>query len=807
MFRFIFLFLVFLILTKNSFNQFIFAEDNAANFSKDGFPFLQKNCLSCHSGKKPKAELSLDIYPDSLSLQKNRKVWDNVIRNINSGEMPPKEKLKPPIQESEKFVLLVKTIFNSFDRNAKPNPGKVTMRRLNRVEYKNTIRDLIGIDFDPTGDFPSDDIGYGFDNIGEVLTLSPILMERYLAASETILSRAITPEPPALVKRHVTTLYAQPSSGEVEKKAMEARFRRMETDAKENYMVGPLFTPYLFENDGEYIFRTKVYAKSGDGNPVRMAILTHGKNLSSTSSPEALSQLSGNVLKSALILKTFDIQADSPTKAQSIEVKIPAMANRENIYIAQFKPNPNKPANKLYVEHFALEGPLDSRPSTHKVLLTADNSKSKEIQSKEIMERFLKKAFRRTPLEQEVKRSLALIDNVVKKGEKWEFGIQLAMQAAICSPKFLFKIEPESKLIPDSLLQLDDFQIASRLSYFIWSSMPDDILLDLATKKTLLGNLDSQVKRMLSDPKASALVENFAMQWLQLKRLELVAPDAKLFPSFSPNLKSAMRTETVLFFHSIIKEDRSILDLIDADFTFLNETLAKHYGITDTNGNKVGQKVKLPGGQPIKGEGFVRVSLQDKNLGGLLTQASVLTVTSNPTRTSPVKRGRWVLEQILGAPPPPPPPDVPELPADEKTVAEGTLRQRMEQHRKNPSCANCHAKMDPIGFALENYNAIGAFRSKDGKFDIDVSGEFADGTKFNGAADLKSIIKLRKNDFSYALVEKMFTYSLGRGIEYYDRPTIEKVVKSLADNNYKFSVLVTAIVQADAFQKSQGNQQ
>jgi hypothetical protein len=263
-----------------------------------------------------------------------------------------------------------------------------------------------------------------------------------------------------------------------------------------------------------------------------------------------------------------------------------------------------------------------------------------------------------------------------------------------------------------------------------------------------------------------------------------------------------MRTETELFFSSIIKEDRSILDLIDSDYTFLNETLAKHYGIVDSKGNMVGKKITQPGGSPIKGDEFIRVALSDKSRGGLLTQASILTATSNPTRTSPVKRGRWVLEQILGSPPPPPPPDVPELSADDKSVAQGSLRQRMEQHRKNPSCANCHAKMDPIGFALENFNAIGAFRAKDGNFDIDASGEFSDGTTFKGPADLKNIVKLKKDDFTRCLAEKMMIYALGRGLEYYDRPVIEKIVKYVSDNNYKFSALVSGIVQSDAFQKS-----
>ncbi len=269
---------------------------------------------------------------------------------------------------------------------------------------------------------------------------------------------------------------------------------------------------------------------------------------------------------------------------------------------------------------------------------------------------------------------------------------------------------------------LDEYQLASRLSYFLWSSLPDEQLFDLAGKKQLTANLDSQVKRMLQDPKARALVDNFVMQWLQLRNLRNVQPDATLFPSFNERLRKAMLKETQYFFNAIMREDRSILDIIDADFTFLNPALARHYGIVDTKGNTPSTKKKVPGGKQFKEFEFQRVSLQPGTRGGLLTQASILTVTSNPTRTSPVKRGRWVLEQLLGTPPPPPPPDVPELAADAKASATGSLRQRMEMHRANVACANCHAKMDPIGFAFENFNAVGAFRSKDGEFEIDPSG-------------------------------------------------------------------------------------
>lgn len=331
--------------------------------------------------------------------------------------------------------------------------------------------------------------------------------------------------------------------------------------------------------------------------------------------------------------------------------------------------------------------------------------------------------------------------------------------------------------------------------------MPDDTLLDLAESGKLDGELDAQVSRMLDDPRARSLIQNFVAQWLQIQRLDSLSPDNKLFPTFSPTLRRSMLQETELFADAILRENRSILELIDAEFTFLNEPLAKHYGIADTAGNWLGQPPTKPDGKPIQGEGFQRVALQDRNRGGLLTQASILTVTSNPTRTSPVKRGRWILEQILGAPPPPPPPNVPELPNQAEDVSTASLRKRMEVHRQNPACANCHAKMDPIGFALENFDAIGAYRLKDGPFDIDASGEFADGTRFAGPGDLKSIIAAKKEDFVRCVTEKLLTYAIGRGVEYYDRPTVEKIVTSLPNEGYRMKSLIAEIVKSDAFRQ------
>jgi hypothetical protein len=779
--------------------------ESPPDFATAGLPFLEKFCIACHGGKEPKGELSLESYRDTPAVVKQRKVWDSVRKMIVAGEMPPrkKDRPRPTVAEAEAFVSLVSAVFDHADRNAIPDPGRVTMRRLNRVEYRNTIRDLIGIEFDPTEDFPSDDIGHGFDNIGDVLTLPPVLMERYLAAAETIMSRAITPNPPPVTKRHLASVYTEPASSD-SGKLVENGFRRMTTDGKEFIEVGPINTPYQWEADGEYIFRTRVYGQSGTDKPLNVSILVFGENLPDPSPAADLARLSGNVLKPARILKTFPVKATKRENAEVLEVRVPPLANRHRMMIAIDRPAAGQPPAKAYVEYLALEGPLETRPASHRRLLAATPGKSHAEQTREVLSRFLRRAFRRLPDADELQRSIRLAETAIARGEKWEGGIQLAMQAALCSPKFLFRVETDDAPATPETRPLDEFQLASRLSYFLWSSMPDDTLLDLAEKKQLTTHFDEQVRRLLADPRASALVKNFAMQWLQIKRIEFISPDGHLFPTFNDKLRASMLRETELFVESIFREDHSVLELVDAPYTFLNEPLAGHYGIADTLGNRVGDKPGKPGGQPILGEEFRRVTLQDRSRGGLLTQASVLTVTSNPTRTSPVKRGKWILEQILGAPPPSPPPNVPELPEKEKDVTAASLRQRMEVHRRNAACANCHARMDAIGFALENFNAVGAFRTKDGSFAIDATGEFADGTKFTGPVELKAMVLQHKEEFIRCLTEKLLIYATGRGLEYYDRPTVERIVKALPAGGDKFSVLVGEIVRSDAFRKRRG---
>ena len=777
-----------------------YGEDPPADYKTLGKAFVEKYCSKCHSSEDPQAELVLTRFSDSDSILRERKIWMNVMKQVQSASMPPKEESTPSVSESEKFVEHIKAIFDHADRNAKPEAGRVTMRRLNRLEYKNTIRDLIGVDFDPTSEFPSDDIGYGFDNIGDVLSLPPVLMERYLDAADGILARAITPDPPAVPKRHLSSQYTEPASADVAAKLIENGYRRLDTSTKEGIELGPIHTQYQWDASGEYTFRTKLYGVSSDAQNVQGVILLHGKDLPNPSSDAELDSISGNFPRPARILKTFEVTAKAADQAQVIEVNIPALANRDRVMVGQLK-KPEGQSAKLYIEHLALDGPLDTRPESHRRLLAVTAGKSVPEQTREALGRFMRKAYRRTVEPEELEKLSQWVDQMTAGGEKWEAAMQIAMQAVLCSPKFLFRVEPDDRPASADIRSLDAFAVATRLSYFLWSSMPDDLLLEAAEKGTLEQELASHVHRMLADERSSALIQSFSTQWLQIQRLESFAADTQSFPSFNAKLKSAMLRETELFFESVLRENRSVLELIDTNYTFLNETLAKHYGIADTVGNWMGQPASKPDGKPIQGDTFQRVSLQDRNRGGLITQASVLAVTSNPTRTSPVKRGRWILEQFLGAPPPPPPPNVPELPSKSEDVSTASLRKRMEVHRQNPSCANCHAKMDPIGFALENYDAVGAYRTKDGAFDIDASGEFADGSKFSGPGDLKSIILAKREDFVRCLAEKMLTYALGRGVEYYDRPTIEKIVRSMPGQEYKIQGMIQEIVLSEPFLK------
>ena len=592
-------------------------------FKKQAVPMFEMYCADCHQGDAAEGGFDLDRYAEGSQIQTEFEIWEKVLRVVTERQMPPKDADQPSEVELQELRAILQAELATFDCEANARPGRVTLRRLNRAEYNNTVRDLLGVDYRPADEFPSDDVGNGFDNIGDVLVIPPLLMEKYLAAAEQIVERTFANE-------------------ELKKKIL-------------------------------------VHKAEGEGVELLEAV-------------------------------------------------------RKNI------------------------------------------------------DGFASRAFRRPATDEELTRLLALMVNAYQQGAEPDEAFKLGMQAVLASPHFIFRVELDpTEEDADGIRELNGYEIASRLSYFLWSSMPDEELFALAKsgELTQATTIQAQVRRMLADPKSKALTENFAGQWLQLRNLSQISPNPEQFPSFNAELRDAMRMETELFFESILHENRSILDFLTADFSHVNETLAKHYGLEGIEGNE-----------------FRRVSL-NADRRGVLTQASILLITSNPTRTSPVKRGKWILDNILGEPPPPPPEGVEELVEAEQAL--GSLRERMEEHRENESCAVCHRKMDTLGFGLENFDVIGSWRNADGKFAIDASGTLPGALSFKTPVELMELLAERKSqEFSRCLTEKMLTYALGRGLESYDRCAVNVILAELQEKGYRFRGLIEAIAISEPFLKREG---
>ncbi len=737
-----------------------------AAFKAKVAPLLAKYCTSCHSGAKPKGELDLARYGDTASILAARKTWESVLEVVENGEMPPKGKPRADQAESAAVVGWLQSQLTSVDCATIGDPGRVTLRRLNRAEYNNTVKDLTDVDIRPADDFPSDDVGYGFDNIGDVLSIPPILFERYMAAAETIAGTAIVLDEP---DRGKLTAFKATDLPDTEGSVKQPNGRILTSNGE---------IPVTFDApaDGDYFLVVKGYGHQAGDEPVQMEVRVDGK-----------------------AVNTFDV-TERESKPGRFEVRTPLKAGKRAVSVAFLndycnpdEPNPERRDRNLVVERIEIQGPAETEvknlPRSHRTILGQRKPGQSEVDhARSTLERFATRAFRRPATSDEVDRLMAIYGLARKEGEKFERGIQLGVQATLTSPYFLFKVEYDRKSKDGKPTPITDFELATRLSYYLWSSMPDDTLLDLAREGKLKDDavLEEQVRRMLKSRKSRALVENFAGQWLQLRNLKTVQPDPKLFPEFDESLRAAMLKETEEYFATILKEDRSILEFIDSDYTVLISRMARYY--------------KIKGFKPGKQDVPVKVTLTDGRRGGVITQASVLTVTSNATRTSPVKRGKFILEQFLGAPPPPPPPDVPEL-KESGVDLKATLRKRMEQHRADPNCAVCHAKLDPLGFGLENYDAIGAWREKEGEATIDASGTLPSGQSFSGAKELKAILKGRSGEFTRCLAEKLMTYGLGRGLDYYDRCAVDRIAQAVEKDGHKFSRLVVEIVKSDAFRK------
>ena len=962
-------------------------------------PVLENYCYECHGDGSKKAGLALDDYATAAEVRAARPKWEAVLRNVSQHLMPPDDGPAPTNAERDLISRFVEQELFALDP-AHPDPGRVVLRRLNRAEYNATIRDLVGVDFKPAADFPPDDSGYGFDNIGDVLTLPPVLLEKYLAAADRIIDTAIVTDPvrsavrrtPASLSQigfnaigdrgdgwvHLISLeeddaavelslpagdylfrvqaFATKTGGALKGQGSEEplifdqdpgptklalmlndafvqdftvttdekkpgiyearlgvpsgkqRFRavvRRKRGGNENetfmlngrlgqqqpgivfvkwleiegplpaatrryhagkleaspevrltqagehllqhngevateFVIGgwsPIFQPQRRLRDwsrvrsseqqdtsatasvgtptptAEVILRAQAYAQQAGAEPTRMEFRVDGKRVQTFDvlAPGNMQPLpKQRVFSTSLLVaapSVYEFHTNLPPGKHRFAAAFtndfadpsnenPNLRDRnlviQNLEVANSSepvliPEKPAPVARLFAEATA------GKPASSLARVFGGKPRPADptVAARAILTQFTRRAWRRPVEPIEIDRLLALYDRARQQGDSFEGGVKLALKAALVSPHFLFigsSLNVGSSLAATLHPEpLDDFALASRLSYFLWSSMPDDELLDLAERGQLRTSLPAQVRRMLASPKSRALVENFAGQWLQIRSLETFQPDRKLFPEFDPVLRGAMQRETELFFEHVMRADRSLFDFLTGDYTFVNGRLARFYG--------------LPG---VTGDEFEQVSLAGTPRRGVLTQAAVLTLTSNPTRTSPVKRGKWVLDNLLGTPPPPPPPNIPEL-DDKSRKLTGSLRQQLEQHRTNATCASCHARMDPIGFGLENFNAIGAWRDKDGTDKVDASGKLAGGETFTSAAELADLLARKKRwEFLHCLADRTLTYALGRGTEYYDRPALEKIVADVEADGDKFSALVLAVVQSFPFQNRRG---
>jgi hypothetical protein len=663
------------------------------------------------------------------------------------------------------------------------------LRRLNRTEYDNTIRDLFQTDFQAGATFPADGVGYGFSNIADVLTVSPLLMERYLAAAEDVAARVLPVHPPQPVVRRMAGKFCEPSNPRVP----QDRFRPIRADASEPILAGPLNTPAVIDPDGEYVVHARLYATSPDGRPVKVALMVAGREMTVRLTPAELARLDGRGLTNPeprAILAVHEITARGPDGAQTIETPLPRMTGVERIMIGALKPEGDGPPPTLHVEWLGYDGPRDARGPATKAFMQADAALPATAQARENLARLARRAWRRPVEPATVDRLVKIVDDAVAAGESREEGLRRGIAAVLASPEFVFRIEGPPPAASTRAVPVPDVELATRLSYFLWSSCPDEELIDLAVRGELTANLDAQVRRMLADPRAMALVDQFAMQWLGLGRLAVHGVDAEQFALWRPELAAAMVEETRRYVADVFRSDGSLLLLLDSDYTWVNRNLAVLYGLAPQ--------------PPLEKHEWRKVAIDPAVRGGLLGQASVLTVTSNPARTSPVKRGKWVLEQLLGAPPPMAPADVPSIDDAERRELTGPFRQRMEQHRADPRCAGCHRRMDAFGFALEEFDPIGQRREKDGDGQpIDPASDVG-GRRVAGLTGLKQYVVERRGEFVHCLASKMLIYALGRGLEPCDEPALAAIERAVENDTFRFSSLIRAVVKSVPFRMRRG---
>jgi mono/diheme cytochrome c family protein len=748
---------------------------------------LMQYCTGCHNDKLKTAGMSV-VPLDANNLQADQAVWEKILRRVSLGEMPLRGAPRPP---KEKLQAFTQWLAKSLDDQAAahPNPGHATVRRMNRTEYANAVRDLLGLNVDFSKDMPADDTGYGFDNIADVLTVSPTLMDRYITVAGRI-SRMATGQSSRKV---ITTDYKLPKDLFVNGFGVASYNERASDDLPLDSRGGGAFKFYA-PYDATYTIQVFLNANTSEEGEIdahnRFEVkvpLKAGLRTIGASFPKQLALDEHVVPKSVL----------GPREPAAAPVPIPLDVQVDGVRVKQLMvpsvatgPNVSQSFYLRDVMQISVVGPYDVKgagdtPSRRKIFICRPSAELPEAAcADKILTTLARHAYRRPVTAADVAPLMKIYDEG-RKGTDFDHGIEAGLEAVLVSPSFLFMRESDSaRSAPGSVHRISDVELAQRLSFFLWSSIPDDALLAVAQRNQLHNPavLKSQVSRMLADPRAKALTDNFAGQWLYLRRLEYQKPDRRAFPDFDQRLRSAMQTETEMFFDGVVRENRSALDFLDADYTYLNQRLAEHYGI--------------PG---VYGATFRKVQLDPaQHRGGLLGQGAILTVTSYNNRTSVVLRGKWILENLLAAAPPPPPPLVPSL-DDAKNGKKMTVREQMELHRKNPVCASCHTKMDPLGFSLENYDAVGAWRTGYAGQLVDASAVLPDGTKFDGPKGLQDILLSRKDQFIEAMTERLMTYALARGVESYDMPAVRQVRYQASQDGYHMQSIILGIVQSVPF--------
>jgi hypothetical protein len=754
-------------------------------FQKTVLPFLAKHCFECHTDKKS-GDVRLDQFQDEKSLVKGVATLERVRVMLGKQAMPPRKRPQPDTDAVKPVLAWLDRFGARMERESRLD--RVTMRRLNRAEYNNTVRDLLGVDFRPGDDFPPDVPGDGFDNTASVLSLSPVLMEKYLAAAEKVARTAVFGPEPMKPERmaHQPFFTADAFSTNT----------KVKSDYDETGMSLPsaLHVTQRFAVAGEYNLRAVMRGWRPVGsNPVELAFWIDGKKAYEAGLAVPTERKEG---RGPGELNGLWAECRLPITAGEHWLSVTVLRMYEGLPAAYKGPRPapensdgvTKATDAFFPMYLDVVGPFNQvkgpGPSSVKRVFGDLSGPRDPAHARKILADLARRAYRRPVTDREVDGLVKLVALAQKDGDSFEEGLCLAIQRLLISPHFLFRVDKTSSGA------LTPHELASRLSYFLWSSMPDDELLRLADEGKLgqPATLEAQVRRMLKDGRARALVENFGGQWLQTRALESHLPDRVKYPEFTDYTRMSMKQETDLFFEHIMRADRSILDFIDADYTFLNRRLAELY--------------QIPG---VKGHEFRKVDLKGTRRGGVWTQASVLTVSSYANRTSPVLRGKWILETLLNAPPPPPPPGVPAL--DEQSLGKAvSLKQILDQHRANPTCASCHARMDPLGFALEHFDAIGRWREKDGNFPIETTGTLPDGRSFKGHEELRALLKADASAFTEGLAGKMLIYALGRGLEQSDKKSVRAIADKVAKERYRSSSLVLGVVQSEAFQtRSQGS--